>query len=350
MNVLALDIGGANIKAAHSQGGAWTLAFALSQQPDQLTPQLRLLTGQAPPFDRLAVTLTAELCDCFSTKRQGVCHVLDAAQVLAGPRPVGVWTTDGQFVAPDIAKEHPLQAAAANWHALATFVATQYPQGLSVLIDCGSTTTDIIPLHRGSPQPTGLTDMDRLASGELVYLGAKHTPLFALGPTIDWNPRNKKSHGLMAEPFATTGDVFLLTGHTSENSQDRNTPDGQPMLRGPSATRLVRMIGADLDMLTMDDATHLAHAFEQAVYQRIAQAMTTLLVDNTPDRVVTSGSGDFIASAAAQITWPTVPQIKLADPIGHDASNAACAYALVQLASDHANAYWNPPCTATTSK
>ena len=334
MNVLALDIGGANIKAAHRRGGAWTIPFTLSQQPDQLIDRLHSLTAKTPPFDRLAITMTAELCDCFQTKRHGVCHVLDAAQEIAGDRPVGVWITTGRFVSPDTAKEHSLQAAAANWHALATFVATQYPQGFSVLIDCGSTTTDIVPLHAGLPQPTGLTDMDRLASGELGYLGAKHTPLSALGPTIVWNPCNPNSYGLMAEPFATTRDVFLLTGHIRENGQNTNTLDGQPMLRSQCAARLVRMIGADLDMLTLDDATHLAHAFEQAVYQRIAQALTKLLGNKMPDRVITSGYGDFIASAAAQLAWPNVPQIKLADPIGREASNAACAYALVRLASD----------------
>lgn len=338
MNILALDIGGANIKAAHSQGHAWTIPFTLCREPNQLSDKLRFLISRTPPYDRLAVTMTAELCDCFPTKRLGVCHVLDASQTLAGHRPVGVWLTDGRFVSPNAAKKNSLQAAAANWHALATFVAVQYPQGLSVLVDCGSTTTDIIPLRAGQPQPTGLTDMDRLASGELAYLGAKHTPLSALGPSVNWN---QNSYRLIAEPFATTGDVLLLTGQIPENGQDTNTPDGQPMLRGHCAARLVRMIGADLDMLTMDDAVRLASAFERIIYQRIVQAMATVFADQAPLRVVISGCGDFIAAAAAQHAWPTTPQIKLADQIGPEASNAACAYALAQLASDPTGAYWN---------
>ena len=40
--------------------------------------------------------------------------------------------------------------AAANWHALATFTARLFPAGLSLLIDTGSTTTDIIPILDGS--------------------------------------------------------------------------------------------------------------------------------------------------------------------------------------------------------
>ena len=339
MNTLALDIGGVNIKAAHSQGEIWVVPFTLCREPTELISKLRTLLGQSPPFDRLAITITAELCDCFPTKHQGIYHVLKACKTLVSDHLVGVWITSGRFVDLDIAKEHPLQTAAANWHALATFVATQYPQGSSILVDCGSTTTDIILLHAGHPQPIGLTDMDRLVSGELVYLGAKHTPLSSLGPKINWN---QKMYGLMAEPFATTDDVFLLTGHIPEDSKDTNTPDGQPMLRGYCAARLVRMIGADLDMLTMDDAKSLAGAFEQTIYQCVAQAMTPLVKDKVPDRVVVSGSGDFIASAAAQLAWPTVPQINLADQIGRDASNAACAYALMRLACDHTDLYWNP--------
>ena len=45
----------------------------------------------------------------------------------------------------------------------------------ALLIDMGSTTTDIVPIVGGGPMPRGLTDGERLATGELVYTGLTRT-------------------------------------------------------------------------------------------------------------------------------------------------------------------------------
>ncbi len=56
MNTLALDIGGANLKAAHSDGTHGNAPFPLWEQPDELLDELKALTGGMAAFDRLAVT------------------------------------------------------------------------------------------------------------------------------------------------------------------------------------------------------------------------------------------------------------------------------------------------------
>lgn len=331
MKTLALDIGGANIKAAHS-GGAWTVPFALWKHPGQLIEKLGTLIKQVGHFDRVAVTMTAELCDCFATKRDGVNHVLKSVESLSTGRPLFVWTVDGRFVPSTEAREQPLRCAAANWHALASYVGTLFPKDLSLLIDTGSTTTDVVRVQDGKPTPIGLTDMDRLASGELVYLGATRTPVTALGPTVSWNGQH---HGLMAEPFATTADVFLLTGHLPENAGRTDTADGRPFLRRHAAARLARMIGGDLEMLTEQDAARLAEALAQTACHRVAQAITRVLENRTPARLIVSGSGSFLPAAAAQPAVPGLTPTHLATLIGEEASAAACAYALVQLLDHH---------------
>ena len=120
MATLALDIGGANLKAAHSAGVCRTTAFALWRRPGELTAQLNALAAKMPPFDRLSVTMTAELCDCFTTRRAGVEHVLDAVESFADGRRVSIWSTQGRFVTCPEARDKPMDCAAANWHALAT--------------------------------------------------------------------------------------------------------------------------------------------------------------------------------------------------------------------------------------
>src|SRR4029450_11499249 len=97
--VVGLDVGGANLKLATAAGLAVCRPFALWKQPDRLAAELRALLADAPPFDRVAVTMTGELCDCFETKRQGVAAILDAVES-ATTVPVHVWTTAGAFVDP----------------------------------------------------------------------------------------------------------------------------------------------------------------------------------------------------------------------------------------------------------
>ena len=62
----------------------------------------------------------------------------------------------------------------ANWSATAWAVAERHPDTL--LVDIGTTSTDIIPIVSGSVAALGHTDPDRLLSGELVYTGAVRTP------------------------------------------------------------------------------------------------------------------------------------------------------------------------------
>src|SRR5262249_17295187 len=96
--VLGLDIGGANLKAAHSNGGVAFMPFPLWKEPAPLAEALRALIAPLPTHDLIAVTMTGELCDCFETKHEGVNHILDAVEAIAGATPIRVWQTTGQFV------------------------------------------------------------------------------------------------------------------------------------------------------------------------------------------------------------------------------------------------------------
>ena len=119
-SVLGLDVGGANLKAAHAGGAARSRPFALWKNPGGLADALRGLIAEMPSAELLAVTMTGELCDCFESKRQGVIAILDAVEEAAAGKPIRVWRTDGQFVDLAAARNTPLKAAAANWLALAT--------------------------------------------------------------------------------------------------------------------------------------------------------------------------------------------------------------------------------------
>src|SRR5258708_5796059 len=113
--VLGLDVGGANLKAAHTYGAARSLPFALWKDPGRLAAALHPLLADGRAAARLAVTMTGELGDCFESKRDGVAAILDAVEEAAGGLPLRVFTVEGRFLDAASARRSPLQVAAANW-------------------------------------------------------------------------------------------------------------------------------------------------------------------------------------------------------------------------------------------
>src|SRR5215207_7290194 len=173
---LAVDIGGANTKAAWQDGTSLRTAsrpFEIWRDRRALAAVLRevaaeVAAGPAP----VAITMTAELSDAFRTKREGVWFVLDAAEEALGDRPLSVLTTAGELVSIAAARARPWDVAAASAH----------PDAL--LIDIGSTTTDIVPIAAGRVAVTGRDDLGRLLAGELVYTGVLRTNLAAIAARV----------------------------------------------------------------------------------------------------------------------------------------------------------------------
>ncbi|MDP7276378.1 MAG: hydantoinase/oxoprolinase family protein [Planctomycetaceae bacterium] len=337
MQIVGLDIGGANLKAANGDGQAASRSFAIWRHPEQLAAELHRLLLALPAADGFAVTMTAELADCFETKAEGVAAVLSAIVEVAGNRPVIAWQTGGEFVEAEVAPEIPLLVSAANWHALATFTGRLAPDGAALLLDIGTTTTDIIPLLDGVPIPRGLTDLQRLQSGELVYSGVSRTPVCAVVPevTYDGHPC-----GVAAEAFATTADVYLLTGDRPEDSSDHDTPDGRSSTRHRAAARLARMLCCDSSELSVEDLEQIADEIAAAQGQRIGDALQRVLARSTApcQRFLISGSGCFLAHRLLENhpVLSKIDRVDLSKCFSGAVATAACAYAVARLAGERA--------------
>src|SRR5687767_1640128 len=134
MNYLALDVGGANVKAADGLGYAASYPFPLWKQPACLAQQLRMLIFDSSPASHLAITMTGELADCFTTKAEGVKHIVQAVADASDNRHTRVYLCDGRLVTPQVALSMPQLAAASNWHALARFCARYVSSGTGLMI------------------------------------------------------------------------------------------------------------------------------------------------------------------------------------------------------------------------
>jgi probable H4MPT-linked C1 transfer pathway protein len=333
MQWLALDIGGANIKMADGRGYARSVAFALWREPGSLAQQLRLAIAEGPPCDRVAITMTGELADCFESKAEGVRFILQAVGATTDNRKLHVYLADGRFVSPEIAVELPHLAAASNWHALASFAGRYAPSGPALLIDVGSTTCDVIPLLDGMPVAKGRTDTQRLLASELVYTGVERSPVCAVTRLGDY-----RGHAcpLTQELFATMRDVYIVLGDLAEEPADTNTADGRPATRSGACARLARMIAADCQEFNERDAIALASSVAEAQASLLAEAIAKVqtALPSPADMIILSGHGDFLVNAALKAARIECETISLNCALGPAISRCAPAHALAVLARE----------------
>lgn len=331
MGVLALDIGGANIKAANGLGFALSEPLELWKHLGSLPFALASILQRSPPAERIVVTMTGELADCFSTKAEGVAHIVAAVMTAAGHREVWVYQTDGSFVPPDYARTHPVLTAASNWHALARFAGKLVPDEFSFLFDIGSTTTDIIPICDGIPVARGRTDPDRLLHGELVYSGVVRSPVAALCQALPWHGRPCP---VAQEVFATTLDAYILLGDLPEDPNSNRTADGRPATKDHAWDRLARSICADRSMFSQVDALNAARTVAQCQFSLLMNALkqTVVRYKQPLAPVVVCGQGEFLARGVVAKVLPKTPILSITSQLGPEISQCATAHALAVLA------------------
>jgi hypothetical protein len=322
---VGLDIGGANLKAAFSTGAVISLPFPLWKQPEQLAPTLQeLLQCHTTATADVRVTMTGELCDCFATKQSGVAAIVSAVEQSLGQRTARYWHIGRGFVPAEVACEDWQGIAAANWHALATALAHALP-GNHLLIDMGSTTTDLIPLVAGRSAAIGTTDQTRFANDELLYIGAARTPLMALLPAGRY----------CAELFATTLDACLLLNLLQDDPTNLNTADGQPATHTFAHVRIARMVGGDGTTVLPGETRQIAElALSEA--ERLFSAAVACVLERPElagtESIILAGSGVHLVQNWLHHAPLNLPHaVCLADHWGSDAAAAGPASALLRL-------------------
>lgn len=331
MKWMALDIGGANLKAADGQGFAVSHPFPMWENPRQLTDALRAMIALVPKVDHIAATMTGELADCFTTKAEGVKFILNALQVAADGRHTRVYLTNGKLVSLQTATRQPLLAASSNWHALASFAGRYVPEGSGLLIDVGSTTCDMIPMVDGVPVTIGKTDPNRMVNGELVYSGVQRSPVCAVASLVPWRGRKCP---LAQELFATMWDVYLMLGDLPEEPNATNTADHRPATKVAARDRLARSICADRETFSETDARLVADALSQAQLRKIGAIAVQLIarLQQPPHTVVISGRGEFLARRILDELKLKAAVVSLSRELGPELSRCAPAHALAVIA------------------
>lgn len=347
---LGLDIGGANLKLAHSSAEVqWSksVPFAMWKESASLASRLAQAIDDSPEFHGVAVTMTGELADCFATRAQGVACILDQVTRLFPAPVVGVYCVDGKFRSPSQAARDPWMAAASNWHALASWSRRLLPKPKSkeeestgVLVDIGSTTIDVIGMSSSRLLTASKTDSDRLKRRELIYTGVERSNLCGLLRSV---PLHGKACPVMNEQFATTKDAYLWLGYFEDDSQDNQTADGQPATRDCARYRIARLVGEDGSTLADSDIDAIAQSVMAKQVRLLRRSLEKVLGRNQGQGVVPSmvcaGHGGFLLREALEdgvvaSRFGLGQQIWLSDKLGGGVSRCAPAFAVAQLASE----------------
>ena len=303
--VLGWDIGGAHLKVAtvDRKGKVMQvlqLPCSLWLGLEHLDRAISTALAQMPGASLHAVTMTGELTDFFRNRAQGVKTIIARFAKQAPVDRTCIYAGPEGFLTPENAAQKTDAVASANWAASAQLVASLLPDAL--FVDIGSTTTDLVPIRGGVLRVRGLSDADRLACEELVYTGVVRTPIMALADRIpfdgQWIPA-------MAEYFATTADVYRLTGELPEGADQLPAADNGGKTVRDSARRLARMIGRDLESAPLAQWKRCARQLADLQLWQIRQACErvlsrTVAVDRSP--VVGAGTGRFVVrKLAAQL-------------------------------------------------
>ncbi|RQW78656.1 MAG: hydantoinase [Methanothrix sp.] len=314
--ILGLDIGGANTKLAGSDGLFAESVYLPLWKNAPLAEVLKRYAAQKP--DAVAAVITGELADCYSSKREGVESIMAVVQ-RAFRCHVHFWGLNG-FVWKD-----PLELAAANWSASAALLSREV--GDCIFVDMGSTTTDLIPVKGKARSPQAAkTDFQRLAAGELVYMGQLRTSLGALlpaarirGDTVPLSP----------ELFAITADAYLALGEIGEDRYTCDAPDGAGRDRVAALRRLARAVCSDLEEI--GDAGALAVA--EQVRERQKTLLTMALERQTKKHdlsvVVAAGIGEKLIAEAASFLG--LECLLLSHRYGQKISDVFPAYAVAKM-------------------
>lgn len=244
-HIVGWDIGGAHLKAAvFEPEGVITQVFLqpcpLWKGIDALHHAITQVVDQISENNcKHVITMTGELVDLFDNRDQGVEQIMTAFQSHFVEQDILIYAGLDGFLKPQqIKSQHFSSIASANWLASASLAARFLGNGL--FIDIGSTTTDILILVDGDVKATGLTDYQRMVSGELVYTGIIRTAVMAVAHSAFFKGQTM---GLMAEYFATMADVYRLTGELNDTHDQTDTADGAEKTVLASAKRLSRMTG-----------------------------------------------------------------------------------------------------------
>ncbi len=305
MKIAGFDIGGANTDMAiiefGSDGEMEKVRVDFRYLPmwlkkDELSETLLEMVGDdIQDLDGVGVSMTAELVDAYPSKAMGVIDIVDRVEGTFDV-PVAYVSLSGMVDA-EGAVSDPMNIAAANWVATSQIASAMSSD--CIMVDVGSTTTDIIPIKDGFEAAKGRNDLERLGTGELVYTGTLRSNVATI---VDRVPLGERWFRVSSELFAITADVHRVLGNIREEDYTCSTPDGAGRSLEDCMLRIARVLCADLDLLQPEEILEVSEYIYHQQILRIAEGIAEVSERENLEEVIATGLGmNVLAKRAAEV-------------------------------------------------
>jgi len=305
VKILGLDIGGANTKYAFidtSEENAEILTVGSDYFPfwkenknysHYLQELKEKIEEQYGIIEAVVFVTTAELSDCFQTKKEGITTICNyVSQVFSdlsqGPY---IYSSESSFISMAQATEQWLEVSATNWIVSANYLGMKFPN--VIMIDIGTTTTDIIPINDGKVVAEGYTDLERLISNELIYTGLLRSNIATILSEVKLQG---KIIPVSSELFATIGDAFYLLELITSDEFSSETANGKSVTKENSLARIARVICADINQLSENEIKQIAKQAVNKQLEILTRALQKVLKNyheryNMNPQIILMGSG-----------------------------------------------------------
>ena len=289
MEIIGWDIGGAHIKASKIN---FVKKKTLTKQLfcpiwiniNNLNKSILKIKKKLGGCDYHAITMTAELADIFKNRNEGTKKIINILCKAIPEKKIFFYSNLKTFLKKKEALKKTDAINSMNWHATASLISNFYPN--CILVDMGSSTTDIIPIKKKRIIAKGNNDYKRLVYRELIYFGVIRTPITAI----------EKNKNLIYENFANLGDIYRVLNKLPKKIDLTPSQDNKSKSKNDSARRIARVFGKDYKKKDFNTWKKLALKIENKQKKILKENINKIRKRNFSSSVpiIGAGIGEFL--------------------------------------------------------
>jgi probable H4MPT-linked C1 transfer pathway protein len=327
-NYAGWDIGGAHVKLAYIDNHILCVQqwdCPLWKGLNELESVLQTALKGIPDYIQdHNVTMTGELVDIFTSRDRGVKEIMRVFLEQVGSEEYVKFFSREGLVDHKQALLNTTSIASANWIASGRCVSKKNDN--VVFVDMGSTTTDVLSINDGVLNLNGLTDFERLRSGELVYTGVVRSCVNTICQEI---PYKGDLIPLMAEYFSMSADVYRILEWLPDHADYGSTMDGQAKDKTSSMRRLARMIGEDYQEKDQQQWISVAQYIADQQMEKVKKSLMRYYQNKSI--IVGAGVGRFLIEKIANTMsadYRDFTQYIIPDGVDYQSNASDCAPAV----------------------
>ena len=289
MKIIGWDIGGAHIKASKinfdkNKIVTKQLFCPVWMNIKNLNKYVLKIKKYLGKSDYHAVTMTAELSDIFKNREGGTKKIINILCRTLSEKKIFFYSKKEIFLKKKEAIKKTNSINSMNWHATASFISNFHPN--CILVDIGSSTTDIIPIKKKRVVAKGSDDYKRLMYNELIYIGVIRTPITAI----------EKKKNLIYENFANLGDVYRILNKLPKKIDLAPSEDHKSKTKNSSARRIARIFGKDYKKGNFRKWKKVALKIEKKQKKILKENINKIKKGNFSNSVpiIGAGTGEFL--------------------------------------------------------